>query len=329
VSKPASKPPSPQPAEDLYSKYLDLPAGPRPPNLYQLLELELFFSEPERIQTAARKQFRRIKPFEDHPDRATRDAVQDIMTQIATARVVLCNPEEKQEYDQALAEELGIKLDEYLRDRVAVPVPECLLRITGGPELVGERLELLEHTPTTIGSDPHCVLTLPSARAAKLHCRLEHRDREWLLTHVAEDHVTLVNDQRVGEFVLEDGDAIDVGGYRLRFVRLPERPVTEKLAPPMSLIIRKGPSIPAPIFNVLPGESIIIGHDDTALWQLSGPLVSRHHCRVGPEEDHWKVEDLRSTNGITINGVKVDRAVLRDRDELTIGRFDILVSLRH
>ncbi len=321
---------TPPSGDDLYGKYLDLPPGPRPPHFYQLLQLELFCSEPERIQHAARKQFRSIKPYEDHPDRDTREAIQDIMNQIATARVVLCDPARKLEHDRELATSLGIDLDAYLAERVAVPVPECFVRVTAAPGPVGEQIDLLEGGVTTIGSDPHCNITLASPRVAKLHCQLEYQqtEREWMLTHVADEHVTLVNDQRVQEFVLADGDRVDVGGFRLRLVRRPERPVTEKLPPPMSLIVRKGPSIPAPTFHVLPPEAVLIGHCDTALWQLAGPLVSRHHCRILPMIDHWEIEDLHSTNGTTLNGEPIERAPLRSRDELTIGRFEVLVSLR-
>jgi pSer/pThr/pTyr-binding forkhead associated (FHA) protein len=325
------KPTSGKLGEDPYTKYLDLPAGARPPSMYQLLQLEVFCSEPERIKHAARKQFRRIKPFEDHPNRHMREAIQDIMTQIATARVVLCDPERKLEYDQALAAEMGVDLDQFLADRMAVPVPECFVQVTAGPSSVGEEIDLLEGDVTTIGSDPQCVITLPSPRVAKLHCQLEYQqnDREWMVTHVAKGKVTLVNDQRVQEFVLAEGDRIDVGGFRLRLVRRPVSEVKEVLPPPMSLIIRKGPSIPAPIMNVIPPETVLIGHCDTALWQLAGPLCSRHHCRIQPDGDRWVIEDLRSTNGIELNGKKVEKARLKSRDQLTIGRFEILVSLRH
>ena len=71
-----------------------------------------------------------------------------------------------------------------------------------------------------------------------------------------------------------------------------------------------------------------MGHCETALWQLPGPLVSRHHCRVQPAGDHWEIQDLRSTNGTMINGQRVEHSALEDRDQLTIGRFEILVSLR-
>lgn len=315
--------------EDAYSRFLDLPAGTRPPNYYQLLQLELFCNHPERIRHSTRKQFRRIKPFEDHPDRRTRESVQDIMTRIASARVVLSDPQQKREYDRQLAADLDIDLDAFLQSQMAEPVPDCLVRIVAGGALVGDRIELLESKPTTVGSDPHCVITLPSARVARLHCQLEHRDQEWWLTPIARDKPTLINDHRTGEFNLDDGDGIEVGGFRLRFLRLPERKPKEALPPPLSLIVRRGPSVASPLLNVLPGESILIGHCETALWQLAGPHVSRHHCRIQPVGEQWEIQDLRSTNGTQVNGQRIEKHTLQDRNEITIGQFIILASLRH
>lgn len=328
MSDPAAAGSGAPPPDDAYTEYLDLPPGHRPPHLYELLGLELFCSHPERIRMAARKQFRRIKPFEDHPQRETRETIQDIMTQVATAHVVLTDPDQKERYDQALAEELGIDRDEYLGSRVSAPVPECQLRVTAGPALVGERFDLIEGETLTLGRDPHCVITLPSARLGRLHCQIDFQGGEWSMTHVDREFPTLVNEQRCREFLLADGDALDMGGYRLRFVRLPERSATGPAPPPLSLIIRKGPSVPAAVMNALASESILIGHCDTALWQLPDTLISRHHCRIEPAGDHWEVHDLRSTNGTLINDRRVEHGRLQHQDRLSIGRFEILVSLR-
>jgi len=314
---------------DPYAQCLDLPPGDRPPHYYQLLLLELFCSHPERIQHASRKQFRRIKPFEDHPDHQVRQVIQDIMTQIATARVVLCDHQKKQDYDRELATQLGIDLDEFLQNRIASPVPDCFLRITAGPEMVGHRIDLVEGHTVTIGSDPQCTVALPSVRVSKIHCQLDFRDRDWLLKPISKERATLVNDHRVEEFVLDDGDVIDLGGYRLRFGRFPEIISSEAMPPPVSLIVRKGPSIGYPMLNVLPPESIIIGTCDTATWQLVHPLISRHHCRLEPDGQGWRIHDLQSKNGTTDNGKPVTQSPLNDHDELVIGPFEILVSLRN
>ena len=124
-------------------------------------------------------------------------------------------------------------------------------------------------------------------------------------------------------------DGIEVGGFRLRFYRLPERKSKEALPPPLSLIVRRGPSVSSPLLNVLPGESILIGHCETALWQLAGQHVSRHHCRIQAAGEQWEIQDLRSTNGTQVNGQRIEKQILQDRNEITIGQFIILASLRH
>jgi curved DNA-binding protein CbpA len=96
---------------DPYAEFLHLPPGPRPPHFYDLLGVELFCAHRERIEHAARERYRLIKPFQDHRDRQTREAVQTIITRIANARIVLTDPEKRATYDQRLAEALGLDRD--------------------------------------------------------------------------------------------------------------------------------------------------------------------------------------------------------------------------
>ena len=314
---------------DPYSEFLCLPPGPRPPHLYQLLGIEIFCPHPEQIEYAARKQFRKIKPFEEHPDRTVRNRIQDIITHIATARVVLSDPEQRLEYDRKLAEHLKIDRDQILRSRTAARLPEYELHVTAGPTEVGTRLRLLPDRVITIGSHPDCALCLPGARPQPMHAQLEYLDNDWILRTKDTSYVTLINDQRCREFLLADGDTIDIGGYRLSFQNIGTCVADGgSLPPPLSLVVRAGPSIPDPVLNALPPTSILIGHCETALWQLPGALVSRHHARIASVGSLWEITDLQSTNGTILNDEQVSHAVLRHRDRLAIGRFEIQVSLR-
>lgn len=54
--------------------------------------------------------------------------------------------------------------------------------------------------------------------------------------------------------------------------------------------------------------------------------VSRRHARVVREGDRFWVEDLKSTNGVQLNGQGVQRAEIRSGDELKIGLFEIKVA---
>jgi adenylate cyclase len=54
--------------------------------------------------------------------------------------------------------------------------------------------------------------------------------------------------------------------------------------------------------------------------------VSRYHAELIREPDGWHVQDLKSTNGVEINRVPVERAPLLPGDRLGIGVFDILLE---
>jgi len=126
---------APEPAKpiDAYSEYLQLAEGNRPPHLYQLLDIELFCPHPERINQAVRRQFRKIKPYEENPDRHIRERIQDVMTHIATAKTVLNNPIQKAEYDERLAKVLKIDRDEYFSTQTAGRPPEFCITVIAGP----------------------------------------------------------------------------------------------------------------------------------------------------------------------------------------------------
>jgi pSer/pThr/pTyr-binding forkhead associated (FHA) protein len=70
-----------------------------------------------------------------------------------------------------------------------------------------------------------------------------------------------------------------------------------------------------------------IGRTAHADFILEEALVSRLHCRLTSDaSDQLIVEDLESTNGTLVNGKRIDRAILREGDVLTVGRLDFMVS---
>jgi len=59
---------------------------------------------------------------------------------------------------------------------------------------------------------------------------------------------------------------------------------------------------------------------------LDDITVSRHHARFLLEADLLTVEDLGSTNGTYVNGVRRDRAALRPGDLVLIGKYHLAVA---
>jgi hypothetical protein len=97
-------------AVDFYTKWLDVRPGPRPPDYYTLLGVEVFCRDLDAIEHATRRRLTRLDDFALHPNRETRDAVQNMMNEVARARVDLVNPGRRLDYDRRLADRLGTTL---------------------------------------------------------------------------------------------------------------------------------------------------------------------------------------------------------------------------
>jgi hypothetical protein len=86
-------------------------------------------------------------------------------------------------------------------------------------------------------------------------------------------------------------------------------------APAMSsrfVAIDEGPDI------ALDRAMIVVGRDPNCDARLDSLRVSRHHCCMACKDDQVVVRDLGSTNGIRINGMRVETGSLRPGDELSI-----------
>ena len=53
--------------------------------------------------------------------------------------------------------------------------------------------------------------------------------------------------------------------------------------------------------------------------RLSGPLCSRHHCRIEVDAQGAWVIDLGSANGTQVDGKRIQRRALRPGDVIAIG----------
>lgn len=69
----------------------------------------------------------------------------------------------------------------------------------------------------------------------------------------------------------------------------------------------------------LGAEPVQIGRAADATLSLPHPSVSRQHCRVWAENEHYYIEDLGSTNKTFLNGQAVMRAQLKDGDQIGVG----------
>ena len=70
-------------------------------------------------------------------------------------------------------------------------------------------------------------------------------------------------------------------------------------------------------------DEVIIGRTPDCDIQLLVENVSRRHARIIYKNEEYQVEDMDSTNGVYVNGIKVERCILRQHDIIEIGGVKI------
>jgi DNA-binding NarL/FixJ family response regulator len=72
----------------------------------------------------------------------------------------------------------------------------------------------------------------------------------------------------------------------------------------------------------LKNRRILVGRRKSCHVMIPHSDVSAHHCQLFVEEGWWCVKDLESSNGIKINGKRVDKGVLGPEDVVSFGRHE-------
>lgn len=86
------------------------------------------------------------------------------------------------------------------------------------------------------------------------------------------------------------------------------------------LITRAGKN---PVHFFIEGERVVAGRSETCGLPLDAPGVSKEHAAILTVGNDHILEDLGSTNGTLVNGEKITRHILQNRDLFEIGPFRI------
>jgi len=127
----------------------------------------------------------------------------------------LLHSQESGETTQTFSPEDRDELLETLGD-IGVKGPALVVRSGGGR--AGETFEP-QGDRTTIGRSPDCGIFLDDVTVSRKHAELLHRDDRWLIEDGGSLNGTFVNRKRVESAELDDGDEIQIGKYRLTFLR--------------------------------------------------------------------------------------------------------------
>ncbi len=116
---------------------------------------------------------------------------------------------------------------------------------------------------------------------------------------------------------LEPDEELRIGVFRVE-TRFDE---STEASSPVYLELPDGSTLP------LPGDTATIGRLTDSTIVLNDPNASRRHAELRVDGHSYALVDLGSTNGSRVNGVKVERQLLRDGDELTFGTVTMTFRL--
>jgi pSer/pThr/pTyr-binding forkhead associated (FHA) protein len=72
---------------------------------------------------------------------------------------------------------------------------------------------------------------------------------------------------------------------------------------------------------------VTIGREADNLIQLPHEKISKHHAAIRQAGAGWVLEDLQSTNGVFVNGQRVEGRELKDGDQVRIGPFQFFFEM--
>ncbi len=120
----------------------------------------------------------------------------------------------------------------------------------------------------------------------------------------------------------ESADDLTTGRFRIR--SLAEARVTDNDQRTRTRSARAALEVNG-VSHPLRAPGLVVGRGTEADLRVNDPGVSRQHVEFVVNGDDVEVLDLGSTNGMLVNGARVERAVARDGTEVKIGRTTITV----
>lgn len=206
----------------------------------------------------------------------------------------------------------------------------------------------------TIGRTPGNTIVIENAGVSRRHAVARYEGDRVVLEDLASANGTFVNGQRVTRYELKDGDEITIVKHRLVFrasgaadavTASPAVPMTDvqntvsidtTSLPPQAprveghaALLR--PRLILPDLKKLPLDDqreVTLGTGSDCIVALTGMFVGKLHAKVVPQPDgQFKLVHVSGLAGTRVNGEKIAEHVLRNGDEIEIGKQRILFRL--
>jgi len=196
----------------------------------------------------------------------------------------------------------------------AAAPPQLSVAIAGG----SSKTHTLTRPVLTIGRVEENDIVIPSPIVSRQHARLERVNGGYKLVVAAEAKNPVFFEGRLldGSRVLHHGDKIRIGSLD------PGMMVSMTYSAPAEASQEIARDI------VFGDKTLIqIGRDPGNDVVLPSPSVSRFHAQVVKVGRRYRVEDLRSSNGVFVNGERVEGAAwLKPEDSIRVGQFRFVMG---
>lgn len=194
---------------------------------------------------------------------------------------------------------------------------------------------------TTLGRATDNDIVLEHPLVSRHHAQITRQeDGDYVIADLGSANGLTFNGQRVPQRLLADGDALTIGPtnevalqFRASIGFLPveetrkgaeethkkaETQVQPELAQPASPMTGQ--------LNLKGMEAISIGRASDNRIVLDHPQVSRHHALIERMGTRYRIRDLKSSNGVFVNGARIEReAWLKEGDEIHIGSMKLVL----
>lgn len=186
-----------------------------------------------------------------------------------------------------------------------------------------------------IGRDKSADIQVMGSKVSRTHLRLEFAGSHWKATDLDSSNGTFYEGKSFGELEIFDQISIFLGGDTGQEIRLhPLQPGTKKIKDSnqkvqvskndQTLIAFSLENYSAKFDNqtarIRLQQRIRIGRDASNDWHIDDLTVSRFHAEVVQnDKGGFDLVDLRSANGVFINGISVKRREIEIGDLISIG----------
>jgi adenylate cyclase len=73
-------------------------------------------------------------------------------------------------------------------------------------------------------------------------------------------------------------------------------------------------------------EQLTIGRRDSCDIPMKFPNISGLHAQLTFRNGYWYIRDMNSTNGVKVNGLRIQEKLLHPRDEISIGKRKYIIQ---